>query len=207
MALKKKPMQSPTMGELLSGLNKMPAPAARPAPPAPQAPAAEEAPTVDQVLPPAKPASDPVRDEPTSELDVARPAPAASATRLQATTKAKAAGESTYGKNRKLTLSLPLELKQGLRVRAKAEDRKYDDLIFDAIEEVYDRLPKLVSELRRTPYMSQLFARKPESSTAQRVALQIYTLSSNVAVLKNLADELDAADMSQVVEAALAAYL
>lgn len=201
MALKK-PAMKPSVQDVLSGLQPVPAPAPVRDAPTPVAPR----PSIDTPAD-APEAGTPARAPEPAPARVAEPVTPA-ATALRPTPAAKAAGESTYGRNRTLSLSMPVSLRTAVRALVKSnEDLTYDTVVFDAIEANIDRLPELVARIKRTPTKPGLFARKPEPPKVDRGPMSLFTLESNVQTLMQLAERNGADNMSQLVEAALTEYM
>lgn len=194
----------------IAGLKKptdLPSPSARPrtlAPvPAPSPDPVEEQP-VDLAASPsrAKEASgDTAKAEPSSK-SAGRP-------RKSRTEKATATARSASADTmRPVSVSVPLTMAEAWRDRAKRDRTSQVDVLLDALVAHQDKLADLVAARSEKPTVSDgLFDRTPGTKGERFVGVSLRIKGGNLEVIDQLADKHGADSRSQLVAAALSAYL
>jgi hypothetical protein len=193
----------------IAGLKKptdLPAPSARPrtlAPvPAPSPDTVEEQP-VDLAASPApakeasgatakaEPSSKPGRPRRSRSEKAAGPARSASADTM-----------------RPVSVSVPLTMAEAWRDRAKRDRTSQVDVLLDALVAHQDELTDLVAARSEKPTVSDgLFDRTPGAKGERFVGVSLRIKAGNLEVIDQLADKHGADSRSQLVAAALSAYL
>lgn len=97
------------------------------------------------------------------------------------------------------------ELLEQIRVFRRTTEVTNGDLILDAIEASVDQLPKLVAPKQVSG--DGMFARTTRDGHIGKVQLSARLLDENLHVIDELVDQLSAESRSQLIEAALTAYL
>lgn len=104
---------------------------------------------------------------------------------------------------------LPVALLDPISARCKAEGISHGDLIVRALEATYEALPTLVDPVRTTG--GSLFAerrtRAPRQDLGPMTPLNYRLREEDFAVLDRLVEETNAPSRSQLIAAALSAYL
>lgn len=194
----------------IAGLKKptdLPSPSARPrtlAPvPTPSPDPVEEQPVDLAASPaPAKEASgDTAKAEPSSK-SAGRP-------RKSRTEKAAATARSaTSDTMRPVSVSVPLTMAEAWRDRAKRDRTSQVDVLLDALVAHQDELTDLVAARSEKPTVSDgLFDRTPGAKGERFVGVSLRIKAGNLEVIDQLADKHGADSRSQLVAAALSAYL
>lgn len=194
----------------IAGLKKptdLPSPSARPrtlAPvPAPSPDPVEEQPVDLAASPsPAKEASwDTAKAEPSSK-SAGRP-------RKSRTEKATATARSASADTmRPVSVSVPLTMAEAWRDRAKRDRTSQVDVLLDALVAHQDELTDLVAARSEKPTVSDgLFDRTPGAKGERFVGVSLRIKAGNLEVIDQLADKHGADSRSQLVAAALSAYL
>lgn len=194
----------------IAGLKKptdLPSPSARPrtlAPvPAPSPDPVEEQP-VDLAASPS-PANEPsegtAKAEPSSK-STGRP-------RKSRTEKASAAARSASADMmRPVSVSVPLTMAEEWRDRAKRDRTSQVDVLLDGLVAHQDELTDLVAARSEKPTVSDgLFDRTPGAKGERFVGVSLRIKAGNLEVIDQLADKHGADSRSQLVAAALSAYL
>lgn len=195
----------------IAGLKKptdLPSPSARPrtlAPvPAPSPDPVEEQPVVDLAASPAptKEASrDTAKAEPSSK-SAGRPRKSRPE---KATASARSASADTM---RPVSVSVPLTMAEAWRDRAKRDRTSQVDVLLDALVAHQDGLADLVAARSEKPTVSDgLFDRTPGAKGERFVGVSLRIKAGNLEVIDQLADKHGADSRSQLVAAALSAYL
>lgn len=194
----------------IAGLKKptdLPSPSARPrtlAPvPAPSPDPVEEQPVDLAASPsPAKEASgDTAKAEPASK-STGRPRKSRSE---KATATARSASADTM---RPVSVSVPLTMAEAWRDRAKRDRTSQVDVLLDALVAHQDELTDLVAARSEKPTVSDgLFDRTPGAKGERFVGVSLRIKAGNLEVIDQLADKHGADSRSQLVAAALSAYL
>lgn len=194
----------------IAGLKKptdLPSPSARPrtlAPvPAPSPDPIEEQP-VDLAASPSpskEPSGDTAKAEPSSK-STGRP-------RKSRTEKATAAARSASADTmRPVSVSVPLTMAEAWRDRAKRDRTSQVDVLLDALVAQQDELTDLVAARSEKPTVSDgLFDRTPGAKGERFVGVSLRIKAGNLEVIDQLADKHGADSRSQLVAAALSAYL
>ena len=194
----------------IAGLKKppdLPSPSARPrtlAPvPAPSPDPIEEQPVDLAASPsPAKePSGDTAKAEPSSK-STGRP-------RKSRTEKATATARSASADTmRPVSVSVPLTMAEAWRDRAKRDRTSQVDVLLDALVAQQDELTDLVAARSEKPTVSDgLFDRTPGAKGERFVGVSLRIKAGNLEVIDQLADKHGADSRSQLVAAALSAYL
>lgn len=194
----------------IAGLKKptdLPSPSARPrtlAPvPAPSPDPIEEQPVDLAASPsPAKePSGDTAKAEPSSK-STGRP-------RKSRTEKATATARSASADTmRPVSVSVPLTMAEAWRDRAKRDRTSQVDVLLDALVAQQDELTDLVAARSEKPTVSDgLFDRTPGAKGERFVGVSLRIKAANLEVIDQLADKHGADSRSQLVAAALSAYL
>lgn len=194
----------------IAGLKKptdLPSPSARPrtlAPvPAPSPDPVEEQPVDVAASPaPAKEASDGTAKAEPSSKSAGRP-------RKSRTEKATAAARSASADTmRPVSVSVPLTMAEAWRDRAKRDRTSQVDVLLDALVAHQDELTDLVAARSEKPTVSDgLFDRTPGAKGERFVGVSLRIKAGNLEVIDQLADKHGADSRSQLVAAALSAYL
>lgn len=194
----------------IAGLKKptdLPSPSARPrtlAPvPAPSPDPVEEQPVDVAASPaPAKEASDGTAKAEPSSKSAGRP-------RKSRTEKATAAARSASADTmRPVSVSVPLTMAEAWRDRAKRDRTSQVDVLLDALVAHQDELTDLVAARSEKPTVSDgLFDRTPGAKGEWFVGVSLRIKAGNLEVIDQLADKHGADSRSQLVAAALSAYL
>lgn len=186
-------------------------------------PAPSARPQTLQVVP--APSPDPTQDEAQEEAqDLATPAsPATDTTR--ATARAESTSKPT-GRTRKpraekaparsagadtmkpVSVSVPLTMAEAWRDRAKRDRTSQVDVLLDALVAHQDELTNLVAARSEKPTVSDgLFDRTPGAKGERFVGVSLRIKAGNLEVIDQLTDKHGADSRSQLVAAALSAYL
>lgn len=194
----------------IAGLKKptdLPAPSARPrtlAPvPAPSPDPVEEQPVDLAASPaPAKEASGATAKAEPSSKSAGRPRRSRSE---KATAPARSASADTM---RPVSVSVPLTMAEAWRDRAKRDRTSQVDVLLDALVAHQDELTDLVAARSEKPTVSDgLFDRTPGAKGERFVGVSLRIKTGNLEVIDQLADKHGADSRSQLVAAALSAYL
>lgn len=194
----------------IAGLKKptdLPSPSARPRTltpvPAPSPDPVEEQPVDLAASPaPAKEAfGDTAKAEPSSK-SAGRP-------RKSRTEKATATARSASADTmRPVSVSVPLTMAEAWRDRAKRDRTSQVDVLLDALVAHQDELTDLVAARSEKPTVSDgLFDRTPGAKGERFVGVSLRIKAGNLEVIDQLADKHGAESRSQLVAAALSAYL
>lgn len=194
----------------IAGLKKptdLPSPSARPRTltpvPAPSPDPVEEQPVDLAASPaPAKEAfGDTAKAEPSSK-SAGRP-------RKSRTEKATATARSASADTmRPVSVSVPLTMAEAWRDRAKRDRTSQVDVLLDALVAHQDKLTDLVAARSEKPTVSDgLFDRTPGAKGERFVGVSLRIKAGNLEVIDQLADKHGADSRSQLVAAALSAYL
>ncbi|WP_200951268.1 hypothetical protein [Nocardioides sp. Root140] len=194
----------------IAGLKKptdLPSPSARPRTltpvPAPSPDPVEEQPVDLAASPaPAKEAfGDTAKAEPSSK-SAGRP-------RKSRTEKATATARSASADTmRPVSVSVPLTMGEAWRDRAKRDRTSQVDVLLDALVAHQDELTDLVAARSEKPTVSDgLFDRTPGAKGERFVGVSLRIKAGNLEVIDQLADKHGAESRSQLVAAALSAYL
>lgn len=194
----------------IAGLKKptdLPSPSARPrtlAPvPAPSPDPVEEQPVDLAASPsPAKEPSDGTAKAEPSSKSTGRP-------RRSRTEKATAPARSASADTmRPVSVSVPLTMAEAWRDRAKRDRTSQVDVLLDALVAHQDNLTDLVAARSEKPTVSDgLFDRTPGAKGERFVGVSLRIKAGNLEVIDQLADKHGADSRSQLVAAALSAYL
>ena len=193
----------------IAGLKKptdLPSPSARPrtlAPvPAPSPDPVDEQPVDLAASPsPAKEASGGTAKAEPSSKSAGRP-------RKSRTEKATAARSASADTMRPVSVSVPLTMAEAWRDRAKRDRTSQVDVLLDALVAHQDELTDLVAARSEKPTVSDgLFDRTPGAKGERFVGVSLRIKAGNLEVIDQLADKHGADSRSQLVAAALSAYL
>ena len=194
----------------IAGLKKptdLPSPSARPrtlAPvPAPSPDSVEEQPVDLAASPsPAKEPSDGSAKAEPSSKSTGRPRKSRTE---KATAPARSASADTM---RPVSVSVPLTMAEAWRDRAKRDRTSQVDVLLDALVAHQDKLTDLVAARSEKPTVSDgLFDRTPGAKGERFVGVSLRIKAGNLEVIDQLADKHGADSRSQLVAAALSAYL
>ena len=194
----------------IAGLKKptdLPSPSARPrtlAPvPAPSPDPVEEQPVDLAASPsPAKEPSDGTAKAEPSSKSTGRPRKSRTE---KATAPARSASADTM---RPVSVSVPLTMAEAWRDRAKRDRTSQVDVLLDALVAHQDKLTDLVAARSEKPTVSDgLFDRTPGAKGERFVGVSLRIKAANLEVIDQLADKHGADSRSQLVAAALSAYL
>jgi hypothetical protein len=194
----------------IAGLKKptdLPSPSARPrtlAPvPAPSPAPVEEQPVDLAASPsPAKEPSDGTAKAEPSSKSTGRPRKSRTE---KATAPARSASADTM---RPVSVSVPLTMAEAWRDRAKRDRTSQVDVLLDALVAHQDKLTDLVAARSEKPTVSDgLFDRTPGPKGERFVGVSLRIKAGNLEVIDQLADKHGADSRSQLVAAALSAYL
>lgn len=194
----------------IAGLKKptdLPSPSARPrtlAPvPAPSPDPVEEHPVDLAASPsPAKEPSDGTAKAEPSSKSTGRPRKSRTE---KATAPARSASADTM---RPVSVSVPLTMAEAWRDRAKRDRTSQVDVLLDALVAHQDKLTDLVAARSEKPTVSDgLFDRTPGAKGERFVGVSLRIKAGNLEVIDQLADKHGADSRSQLVAAALSAYL
>lgn len=194
----------------IAGLKKptdLPSPSARPrtlAPvPAPSPDPVEEQPVDLAASPsPAKEPSDGTAKAEPSSKSTGRPTKSRTE---KATAPARSASADTM---RPVSVSVPLTMAEAWRDRAKRDRTSQVDVLLDALVAHQDKLTDLVAARSEKPTVSDgLFDRTPGAKGERFVGVSLRIKAANLEVIDQLADKHGADSRSQLVAAALSAYL
>ena len=194
----------------IAGLKKptdLPAPSARPRTLTP-VPAASPDPVEEQPVDlaaspsPAKEASGGTAKAEPSSKSTGRPRKSRAE---KATATARSASADTM---RPVSVSVPLTLAEAWRDRAKRDRTSQVDVLLDALVAHQDDLADLVAARSEKPTVSDgLFDRTPGAKGERFVGVSLRIKAGNLEVIDQLADKHGADSRSQMVAAALSAYL
>lgn len=194
----------------IAGLKKptdLPSPSARPrtlAPvPAPSPDPVEEQPVdLAASLSPAKEPSDGTAKAEPSSKSTGRPRKSRTE---KATAPARSASADTM---RPVSVSVPLTMAEAWRDRAKRDRTSQVDVLLDALVAHQGKLTDLVAARSEKPTVSDgLFDRTPGAKGERFVGVSLRIKAANLEVIDQLADKHGADSRSQLVAAALSAYL
>jgi hypothetical protein len=194
----------------IAGLKKptdLPSPSARPrtlAPvPAPSPDTVEEQPVDLAASPsPAKEPSDGTAKAEPSSKSTGRPRKSRTE---KATAPARSASADTM---RPVSVSVPLTMAEAWRDLAKRDRTSQVDVLLDALVAHQDKLTDLVAARSEKPTVSDgLFDRTPGAKGERFVGVSLRIKAGNLEVIDQLADKHGADSRSQLVAAALSAYL
>ncbi len=196
----------------IAGLKKptdLPSPSARPrtlAPvPAPSPDPVEEQP-VDLAASPS-PAKEP--SDGTAKAEPSSSSKSAGRPRKSRTEKATATARSASADTmRPVSVSVPLTMAEAWRDRAKRDRTSQVDVLLDGLVAHQDKLADLVAARSEKPMVSDgLFDRTPGAKGERFVGVSLRIKAGNLEVIDQLADKHGADSRSQLVAAALSAYL
>ncbi|NYI47915.1 hypothetical protein BJ993_005061 [Nocardioides aromaticivorans] len=192
----------------IAGLKKptdLPAPSARPQTlqvvPAPSPdPAQEES---RDLAPTAAPATDTPRATAKAE-STSKPAGRARKPRTERASARSASAETM----KPVSVSVPLTMAEAWRDRAKRDRTSQVDVLLDALVAHQDELTDLVAARSEKPTVSDgLFDRTPGAKGERFVGVSLRIKAGNLEVIDQLTDKHGADSRSQLVAAALSAYL
>lgn len=130
---------------------------------------------------------------------------------IEATTRAtkpKTASTRVAAAPRQVAFLLPPDLRDQLRERAHSTDKSQPDVVLDAIEATYKRLPALIAETSGTSGVSGLFNRKPtRRHKVDTVTVSVRLPADAIATIDKLAKDTNAASRTHLLVTALANYL
>lgn len=139
-----------------------------------------------------------------------RPADAAADGESAEPTRAKPKATSTRvaAAPRQVAFLLPPDLRDQLRERARNTDKSQPDIVLDAIEATYKRLPDLIAETSDTSPTTGLFNRKPtRRHRVDTVTVSVRLPADAIATIDKLAKDTNAASRTHLLVTALANYL
>lgn len=182
-------------------------------------PAPSARPQTLQVVP--APSPDPPQEESQDLSTAGSPAPdtARSAAKAESTSKPtgrprkprteKAPALSASADTMKpVSVSVPLTMAEGWRDRAKRDRTSQVDVLLDALVAHQDALTELVAARSEKPTVSDgLFDRTPGAKGERFVGVSLRIKAGNLKVIDQLTDKHGADSRSQLVAAALSAYL
>ena len=178
----------------VEGLARLPGPPPRTVKPKPSTPKQATATAPAGVEEPAAPAAAPAAASP-AETSGRRKPPAQRPGKAALTTRATA-------------ISLPPELIDQVRERARRDGVSQPDLLLDALSATQERLGSVFSEEARTPVSDGLFIRRPRPGETKAVGtLSLRLIEENIATIDRLAEQLGAPSRSALIAAALRLYL
>ncbi len=169
------------------------------------------------------PSPDPVEEQPVDLAASPSPAKEASGDTAKAEPSAKSAGRPRKSRTEKPTaaarsasadtmrpvsVSVPLTMAEAWRDRAKRDRTSQVDVLLDALVAHQDELTDLVAARSEKPTVSDgLFDRTPGAKGERFVGVSLRIKAGNLEVIDQLADKHGADSRSQLVAAALSAYL
>lgn len=109
---------------------------------------------------------------------------------------------------RPVSVSVPLTMAEAWRDRAKQDRTSQVDVLLDALVAHHEQLTDLVAARNEKPTVSDgLFDRTPGAKGERFVGVSLRIKAGNLKVIDQLVDKHDADSRSQLVAAALSAYL
>lgn len=169
------------------------------------------------------PSPDPVEEQPVDLAASPSPTKEASGDTAKAEPSSKSAGRSRKSRTEKATatarsasadtmrpvsVSVPLTMAEAWRDRAKRDRTSQVDVLLDALVAHQDELTDLVAARSEKPTVSDgLFDRTPGAKGERFVGVSLRIKAGNLEVIDQLADKHGADSRSQLVAAALSAYL
>ncbi len=169
------------------------------------------------------PSPDPVEEQPVDLAASPSPAKEASGDTAKAEPSAKSAGRPRKSRTEKPTaaarsasadtmrpvsVSVPLTMAEAWRDRAKRDRTSQVDVLLAALVAHQDELTDLVAARSEKPTVSDgLFDRTPGAKGERFVGVSLRIKAGNLEVIDQLADKHGADSRSQLVAAALSAYL
>lgn len=169
------------------------------------------------------PSPDPVEEQPVDLAASPSPAKEASGDTAKAEPSSKSAGRPRKSRTEKATatarsasadtmrpvsVSVPLTMAEAWRDRAKRDRTSQVDVLLDALVAHQDELTDLVVARSEKPTVSDgLFDRTPGAKGERFVGVSLRIKAGNLEVIDQLADKHGADSRSQLVAAALSAYL
>lgn len=169
------------------------------------------------------PSPDPVEEQPVDLAASPSPTKEASGDTAKAEPSSKSAGRSRKSRTEKATatarsasadtmrpvsVSVPLTMAEAWRDRAKRDRTSQVDVLLDALVAHRDELTDLVAARSEKPTVSDgLFDRTPGAKGERFVGVSLRIKAGNLEVIDQLADKHGADSRSQLVAAALSAYL
>jgi hypothetical protein len=109
---------------------------------------------------------------------------------------------------RPVSVSVPLTMAEAWRDRAKRDRTSQVDVLLDGLVAHQDKLADLVAARSEKPMVSDgLFDRTPGAKGERFVGVSLRIKAGNLEVIDQLADKHGADSRSQLVAAALSAYL
>jgi len=122
--------------------------------------------------------------------------------------KPKATSTRVAAAPRQVAFLLPPDLRDQLRERAHSTDKSQPDIVLDAIEATYKRLPDLIAETSDTSRITGLFNRKPtRRHKVDTVTVSVRLPADAIATIDKLAKDTNAASRTHLLVTALANYL
>lgn len=122
--------------------------------------------------------------------------------------KPKATAPRSAAAPRQVAFLLPPDLRDQLRERAHSTDKSQPDVVLDAIEATYKRLPDLIAEASETGRSTGLFTRKPiRRHKVDAVTVSVRLPVDAIATIDKLAKDTNAASRTHLLVTALANYL
>lgn len=169
------------------------------------------------------PSPDPVEEQPVDLAASSSSAKEASGDTAKAEPSSKSAGRPRKSRTEKATatarsasadtmrpvsVSVPLNMAEAWRDRAKRDRTSQVDVLLDALVAHQDELRDLVAARSEKPTVSDgLFDRTPGAKGERFVGVSLRIKAGNLEVIDQLADKHGADSRSQLVAAALSAYL
>lgn len=169
------------------------------------------------------PSPDPVEEQPVDLTASPAPAKEAAGDTAKAEPSSKSAGRPRKSRTEKATatarsasadtmrpvsVSVPLTMAEAWRDRAKRDRTSQVDVLLDALVAHQDELTDLVAARSEKPTVSDgLFDRTPGAKGERFVGVSLRIKAGNLEVIDQLADKHGADSRSQLVAAALSAYL
>lgn len=169
------------------------------------------------------PSPDPVEEQPVDLAASPAPAKEAFGDTAKAEPSSKSAGRPRKSRTEKATatarsasadtmrpvsVSVPLTMGEAWRDRAKRDRTSQVDVLLDALVAHQDELTDLVAARSEKPTVSDgLFDRTPGAKGERFVGVSLRIKAGNLEVIDQLADKHGAESRSQLVAAALSAYL
>lgn len=165
-----------------------------------------------------KPGARPPAAQPAADHDQAKPATGQLAvegskgkgSKQQRRTQggARAVNSTAAEVTRQISVSVPMGLAGSWRARARADRKSQAEVLFDAVVAAQDGLTALVAARKEMlPVSDGLFLRPAEATGERATGVSLRVRQGNVMVLDRLVKEHAADSRSQLVTAALAAYL
>ncbi len=110
--------------------------------------------------------------------------------------------------SRQVAFLLPPDLRDQLRERAHSTDKSQPDVVLDAIDATYKRLPELIAETSDTSGSTGLFNRRPtRRHNVDTVTVSVRLPTDAIATIDKLAKDTNAASRTHLLVTALANYL